>query len=416
MVAGNACDSFVDHYNTICSAADPDTPYEDLKKSYHEKLRQFHPDKRPGSAGDLGSKITHALNEAWEILRDPAKREAYDILWRREKEAAMPPHLRADLFRRRGNDVYSKARQLAKAEASLVAIQESVKLYKQAIEYYSKAISCAPSDHRCYSNRSLCYVAVEDWARARSDAETCTKLRPDFMKGWFLLTKSLSHLGLAADAQRELQNGLIAIPGSKELMELETDLQMDRLSESSLNRSGSRSVSPVHTPPASNGPTPPPSRPVSATYLPKTASQTYAGHSSRSPGPSVRGSYTPPRGGRSPQIPNLDGSMTCGTGNFGMPTPTFADGGAAGLRSARSAYSPGPSSVAAGVGFAQTYGGPPPVSVSRSPGQSSRSPGPLGRGTPGPDLANGRGESPALRKSSSLRRLAESSYRSPSKH
>merc|ERR1719242_121184 len=106
--------TFVDYYFTIGSGVCPETPQEELKKIYFEKLHQFHPDKRPGSAGDLGSKITSKLTEAWEVLRNPEKREAYDVVWRREKEADMPPHQQAELFRRKGNDLYAKAREMTK--------------------------------------------------------------------------------------------------------------------------------------------------------------------------------------------------------------------------------------------------------------------------------------------------------------
>lgn len=64
---------FVDHYAVLeCS---PSNTPEQLKKAYHEKLRQFHPDKRPWSAGDYGQQVTQSLNEAWEALRFPALRE-----------------------------------------------------------------------------------------------------------------------------------------------------------------------------------------------------------------------------------------------------------------------------------------------------------------------------------------------------
>eukprot|EP00435_Cladocopium_sp_Y103_P047641 s80_g14.t1 len=79
---------FVDHYAVLeCS---PSNTPEQLKKAYHEKLRQFHPDKRPWSAGDYGQQVTQSLNEAWEALRFPALREAYDVIWHREKTPAAP--------------------------------------------------------------------------------------------------------------------------------------------------------------------------------------------------------------------------------------------------------------------------------------------------------------------------------------
>merc|ERR1719183_2449809 len=80
-----------------------------------------------------------------------------------------------------------------------------------------------PNDHRLYSNRALCYLAVEDWPKARDDAQYCARLRPDFKKAWLLLTKALWKLGRFEEANAQLQQGLQYLPGCSELMELQAD-------------------------------------------------------------------------------------------------------------------------------------------------------------------------------------------------
>lgn len=413
----SAAGSFADHYEAICPGACPQTPPEELKKMYFEKLRQFHPDKHPDSQGDLYNRTTQASNEAWEVLREPEKRAVYDASWRKEKEAALGPHERADLYRRRGNDFYSKARSRMKDEnlqANFVAVQETAKCFKMAMDEYTRAIELSPCDHRLFSNRALCFQAVDNWAQSRDDARACTSLRPDFMKGWFLLARSLDKLGASADALLELENGLRSLPGNKDLL----TFQMELLSgQASGYRRDAPSVSPACTPTVSRGPTPPPSggppgpgqahRPVSP-CLAAGGAASLRRHHSRSPGPAAAQTYggptRTPGSSRSPgaaaRMPcpsappssglpragpcSLDASGTFHTGNFGAPTPMFSAAATSWLPceppappplpGQRQSYSPGPNR--SGHAGGQTYGGH--TSTSRSPGPeySSKSPGP----------------------------------------
>lgn len=312
------------------------------------------------------------LNQAWEVLREVPSRKAYDEQWKHEKEAAMTPYERGEMYRRKGNAMYVEARDIQKShegKMSFSATRESMAKFTGAIELYSKALELVAFDHRLWSNRALCYAALEDWRRCKEDAMRCAKMRPDFMKGWFLLVKALWKLGEVEDALRELESGLRSVPDSRELLELRTEIAGeagDPCFNASFGRQGSRSLSPGITPRQVGGGTPPQSfrhmgatAPAPSSSTPQRSGSTSPGptspprrspslaaaaaasarvlgewvsHSrqgSRSPGPgggaqSRQGSKSPgPAGNRSRH--DLGVTVDMGqSGAFGMPTPCFA--------------------------------------------------------------------------------------------
>ncbi|CAE7938533.1 cbpA, partial [Symbiodinium necroappetens] len=206
-----AAKPFVDHYAVLgCS---PDSSLEQLKKAYHEKLREFHPDKRPWSAGGYGQNVTQSLNEAWEALRFPALREAYDVIWRREKAPPEPPprrdrsssrkrhepaepesrakesekpeqdqeearakaeaKLQAEALRSEGNELYRQAQAMLREAGddadSLPDRMAAMQKFRIAIKKYSDAMKLTPSNYRLWSNRALCHSALKDWDLCRED-------------------------------------------------------------------------------------------------------------------------------------------------------------------------------------------------------------------------------------------------------
>ncbi|XBH82530.1 hypothetical protein VPH35_071160 [Triticum aestivum] len=57
--------------------------------------------------------------------------------------------------------------------------------YHGASKFYTEAIELDPSDATLYSNRSLCYLQMTEGDKALRDANTCIKLRPEWIKGYY---------------------------------------------------------------------------------------------------------------------------------------------------------------------------------------------------------------------------------------
>lgn len=62
-----------DHYKTLELPALAGTA--DIKQAYRKLVRKYHPDK---NADEATVHLFHAIQEAYEVLSDPAKRKAYD--------------------------------------------------------------------------------------------------------------------------------------------------------------------------------------------------------------------------------------------------------------------------------------------------------------------------------------------------
>lgn len=64
----------VDHYAALGVPPDADAPA--IRAAYRAVMRAHHPDRRPDDTASAVRVIE--ANAAWAVLRDPARREAYD--------------------------------------------------------------------------------------------------------------------------------------------------------------------------------------------------------------------------------------------------------------------------------------------------------------------------------------------------
>ena len=66
--------AFIDYYKIL--GVDKNIPQDEVKKAYHRRSKQFHPDLHPD---DPKAKAKfQALQEAYEVIGDPEKRKKYD--------------------------------------------------------------------------------------------------------------------------------------------------------------------------------------------------------------------------------------------------------------------------------------------------------------------------------------------------
>jgi Flp pilus assembly protein TadD len=76
----------------------------------------------------------------------------------------------------------------------------AAKNYKSAVTFYSEAIAKHGNNHTLWSNRSACYLALDDNILALRDAETCRSLAPKWAKGCYRLAMARLALNMYEDA------------------------------------------------------------------------------------------------------------------------------------------------------------------------------------------------------------------------
>uniref|UniRef100_A0ACD5XAH1 Uncharacterized protein n=1 Tax=Avena sativa TaxID=4498 RepID=A0ACD5XAH1_AVESA len=89
--------------------------------------------------------------------------------------------------------------------------------YDGAAMFYTEAIELDPTDATLYSNRSLCHLEMTEAEKALQDANTCIRLRPEWIKGHYRKGAALMSLKDYTKACDAFMVGLQLDPGNAEM-------------------------------------------------------------------------------------------------------------------------------------------------------------------------------------------------------
>lgn len=111
-----------DHYATL--GVDEHTDRVAIRLAYLRIVRENHPDRRPGD--DRATERTRRANEAWAVLRDPARRAAYD---RQRRAVTTPARTRSAFSATPARPAYSAHRRLYRDAFSRTVTRVAVAIF-----------------------------------------------------------------------------------------------------------------------------------------------------------------------------------------------------------------------------------------------------------------------------------------------
>eukprot|EP00939_MAST-03C_sp_MAST-3C-sp1_P001713 g1713.t1 len=88
------------------------------------------------------------------------------------------------------------------------------KKYAEAVKHWTEAIQWTPTSHQIWSNRSAAYTIQGEYTKAIFDAKRCTKLMPNWSKGYLRLGSAQFRLKAYAEAKSTFEKALELDPKS----------------------------------------------------------------------------------------------------------------------------------------------------------------------------------------------------------
>lgn len=92
--------------------------------------------------------------------------------------------------------------------------------YPGAIKHYNEAIKRNPDDAKLFSNRAACYQKLAEFDLALKDCEECTRLDPNFVRGYIRQGHALMAKKDYAKARKAIEKALALEPNNKEAQDV----------------------------------------------------------------------------------------------------------------------------------------------------------------------------------------------------
>ena len=112
-------DRLTDYYQLL--GIDPGADQQTIKQAYLNKIKAWHPDKNPDRTEEAEEK-TKALNQAYQILKDPEQRKHYDRMLRYTRGKNFNEYINDEAIRDKINKAYPALKTALKSVRVLYAI------------------------------------------------------------------------------------------------------------------------------------------------------------------------------------------------------------------------------------------------------------------------------------------------------
>ena len=147
-----------DYYKIL--GVSPSASQEEIKEAFFRLAKKYHPDRHRGRAGADHALRFAEINEAYNVLKDPASKAAYD----REHGGRTGTARKAEQ-KYRAEELYEtalKALKIKDVNSAIDLLKAATRMAPQNAEYWSMlGMALAEKPRRLHEAREMCERAVE---------------------------------------------------------------------------------------------------------------------------------------------------------------------------------------------------------------------------------------------------------------